>query len=85
MNLTGYTPNGHLFKAAPRLVWPIAESRATFRGVDAGAPAPLRKQAMLGDFRLPQRGIFAIFTSVLVGQWSSGPNARVEPSESAWP
>ena len=74
MNLTGYTPNGHLFTAAPRLVWSIAESRATIRGVDTGAPAPLPKQAVLGDFRLPQRGIFAIFTSILDGQSSSGAN-----------
>jgi hypothetical protein len=65
MNLTGYTPNGQRFTGIPRLIWPIMESRATIRGVDAGAPAPLPKQAMLGDFCIPQRGIFAIFTSVL--------------------
>jgi hypothetical protein len=67
MNLTGHTPNGHVFTAAPRLIWSIAESRATIRGVDAGGPAPLSKQAMLGDFHLPQRGIFAITTAVLRG------------------
>ena len=36
MNLTGCTPNGQVFTAAPRLIWSIAESRATIRGVDAG-------------------------------------------------
>ena len=65
MNLTGRTPNGHMFRAIPRSVWCIAESRATIRGVDAGTPAPLREQARLGDFYLPQRGIFAIFTVCL--------------------
>jgi hypothetical protein len=67
MNLTGYTPNGQVFTAAPRLIWSIAESRATIQGVDAGVPAPLPKQAMLGDFRIPQRGILAITTAVLRG------------------
>jgi hypothetical protein len=79
MKLTGYTPNGQLFTGIPRLIWSIAESRATIRGVDAGAPAPTTKQAMLGDFYVPQRGIFAIFTSVLEGQWTCRANACVEP------
>ena len=67
MKLTGHTPNGHGFTSIPRLIWSISESRATIRGVDAGVPAPLPKQAMLGDFHIPQRGIFAIVTSVLEG------------------
>jgi hypothetical protein len=79
MKLTGYTPNGQVFTGIPRLIWSIAESRATIRGVDAGAPGPLPKQAMLGDFCIPQRGIFAIFTSVLEGQGNGGANASVEP------
>ncbi len=83
MKLTGYTPNGQVFAAIPRLIWPIAESRATIRGVDVGAPAPLAKQALLGDFRIPQRGIFAIFTSVLEGQRNGGANSYVQPRQSA--
>jgi hypothetical protein len=83
MSLTGYTPNGQAFTAIPRLVWSIVESRATIRGVDVGVPAPLAKQAMLGDFRIPQRGIFAIFTSVMEGQRDGGANARGEPHRSA--
>jgi hypothetical protein len=67
MKLTGHTPNGQVFTRIPRLIWSIAESRATIRGVDAGVPAPLPKQAMLGDFYIPQRGIFAIVTSALEG------------------
>jgi hypothetical protein len=67
MRLTGRTPNGQAFTAMPRWIWRIAESRATIRGVDAGSPAPLAKQAMLGDFCIPQRGIFAVVTAVLEG------------------
>ena len=66
MNLTGRTPNGHEFTGIPRLIWSIAESRATIRGIDVGLPAPLPKQAMLGDLYIPQRGIFAIFNAVMV-------------------
>lgn len=68
MNLTGHTPNGHAFTAMPRLIWSIAESRAAIRGVDAGEPAPLPKQAMLGDLCIPQRGLFAMVTAVLEDQ-----------------
>lgn len=78
MNLTGRTPNGHTFMGIPRMIWRIAESRATIRGVDVGTPAPLDRQAMLGDFRIPQRGIFAVFTSVLAGQGSRGTSAHVD-------
>lgn len=67
MKLTGQTPNGHAFTAMPRRIWLIAESRATIGGIDAGEPAPLPKQAMLGDLCIPQRGIFAIVTAVLEG------------------
>jgi len=65
MRLTGHTPNGHRFTASPRLIWQIAESRATIRGVDAGPPGRLATQAVLADFRIPQRGLFAITTAVL--------------------
>jgi hypothetical protein len=67
MKLTCHTPNGQAFTGIPRWIWPIAESRATIRGIDAGVPAPLPKQATLGDFCIPQRGIFAIVTSILEG------------------
>ncbi|GEM_PF-926087 len=77
MNLTGRTPNGHAFMGIPRMIWRIAESRATIRGVDVGTPAPLDQQATLGDFRIPQRGIFALFTSVLEGQGNGGASGGV--------
>ncbi len=67
MKLAGHTPNGQAFTAMPRRIWRIAESRATIRGIDAGEPAPLPKQAKLADLCIPQRGIFAIVTAVVEG------------------
>ena len=58
LRLTGALPSGHQFKAAPRRVWSIPSGRATVEGVDLGPVGPLAEQARLGDFWLPQRGIF---------------------------
>jgi hypothetical protein len=60
MGLTGVTSNGQRFKANPYRIWRVAEAQATIRGEDAGAPAPLDEQERLGDFWLPQKGIFAM-------------------------
>lgn len=59
VRLRGATPNGPWFKAAPRKVW-RAGGRASLRGSDLGAPAPLAAQTGLGDFWLPQRGLFFV-------------------------
>jgi hypothetical protein len=58
MRLTGDMPNGQEFRAAPRQVWVIESSDAALRGEDLGALGPLPSQDRLGDFWLPQRGIF---------------------------
>jgi hypothetical protein len=58
LRLSGTMPSGHRFKAAPRRVWSISSSRAAVEGVDLGPIGPLAEQAKLGDFWLPQRGIF---------------------------
>ena len=58
--LQGATPNGPRFKAAPLRVWRLADTAASFRGEDLGDPAPLKRQARLGDFWLPQRGVFFV-------------------------
>lgn len=60
VGLTGATPNGQSFRANPRRLWTVEHSRATIDGVDLGPPGPLPEQARLGDFWLPQRGVFAI-------------------------
>lgn len=58
VRLRGRTPNGPRFKAAPLQVWRVVAGGATLRGEDLGELAPLDAQARLGDFWLPQRGIF---------------------------
>ena len=60
VGLQGITPNGQRFVANPRLMWAVTSSQATQRGDDLGRPGPLTTQAHLGDFWIPQRGIFAM-------------------------
>ena len=60
LNLTGFTPNGHRFIGAPRQWWLIESSHAVVDGVRLGPAGPLVNQASLGDFLLPQRGLFAV-------------------------
>ncbi len=60
IGLTGQAPNGQSFVANPKQIWSISSSIATLRGQDLGRIGPLQSQARLGDFWIPQRGIFAI-------------------------
>jgi hypothetical protein len=60
MGMAGTTPNGQRFAAAPWRIWTVSSSSATLRRVDLGSPLPLLRQAHLGDFWLPQRGLFAL-------------------------
>lgn len=59
IRLAGRVPNGQWFKAGPRQVWSVGGS-AVMHGVDLGEPAPLATQVRLGDFLLPQRGLFMV-------------------------
>jgi hypothetical protein len=58
--LTGLMPNGQSYRAVPSYVWSVTASRALLDGVDLGVPAPIRPQATVGDFRIPQHGLLAI-------------------------
>ncbi len=58
IKLRGRTPNGPRFKAAPMQVWRVAGGQAVVDDADLGTLAPLTEQARLGDFWLPQRGLF---------------------------
>ena len=60
IRLTGTAANGQRYMVAPKTVWAVAASRAMLRGEDLGPIGPLMRQARLGDFRLPQRGIGVI-------------------------
>lgn len=58
--MTGKTPNDQLFKASPQRMWIVESSQASIRGEDLGVIEPLPRQTRLGDFWMPQRGIFMI-------------------------
>ena len=60
LRLLGSTPNGQRFRVTPGSLWVIEQSRAQIGGVDLGVPEPLTPQAQLGDFLIPQRGLFVI-------------------------
>jgi hypothetical protein len=60
VGLSGTSPNGQSFLANPLAIWVIDDSRARLGAEDLGPPGPLDEQARLGDFWIPQRGIFAI-------------------------
>ena len=60
LGLQGKAPNGQQFIANPTRVWIIDRTDATLDGEAFGKPGPLPIQVQLGDFWLPQRGLFAI-------------------------
>jgi hypothetical protein len=60
IGLRGRVPNGQRFVANPRTMWAVTSSRVRMNGTDLGPPGPVRPQARLGDFWIPQRGILAI-------------------------
>lgn len=60
VSLTGCASNGQRFMASPRQAWMVATSHARVNGELLGPPGPLARQAFLGDFAIPQRGIFVI-------------------------
>lgn len=60
VKLTGLTSNRQPFDANPLRVWYVTGTRAVVEGHDLGPAGPLAQQAHLGDFYIPQRGIFAV-------------------------
>jgi hypothetical protein len=60
LGLTGRAPNRQRFIANPMLIWAVRSSTARMGDRDLGGVGPLPAQARLGDFWIPQRGIFAI-------------------------
>jgi hypothetical protein len=60
MRLTGVAPNGQHFVANPLHVWVARRSHARLHGSDLGAMGPVPEQARLGDFAIPQRGVFVV-------------------------
>lgn len=64
IGLTGRVPNGQSFAARPRQMWCVRESTARLAGHSLGRIAALPVQDKLGDFWIPQRGLFMIGSSL---------------------
>ena len=60
VQLTGTTSNRQHFDANPLRIWYVTDSHAVVEGEDLGPIGALAEQAHLGDFYLPQRGMFSI-------------------------
>jgi hypothetical protein len=60
VGLAGKVPNGQRFVANPRKVWLVVDASARLAGEGLGPIGALGEQARLGDFWIPQRGIFAL-------------------------
>ena len=60
VRMQGRAPNGQSFVANPLRMWTIDEAEATIKGEPFGPVGPVSPQAFLGDFAIPQRGIFVI-------------------------
>lgn len=58
LRLQGTSPNGQRFVANPTRIWIVDRTEATLDGQAFGTPGPLPVQARLGDFWIPQRGLF---------------------------
>jgi hypothetical protein len=60
VRLVGRAPNGQRFMSNPQRLWVVSRSCATVNGVPIGPPGALPEQVTLGEFAIPQRGVFAI-------------------------
>jgi hypothetical protein len=58
-------PTGGGFSGAPWAIWLVQSSRACIAGQDTGPSRPLDHTLMLGDVRVPRRGVFAATHAVL--------------------
>lgn len=59
LSFTGRAPAGHEFVIRPRALWRIAGAAAVIDGRDAGSITTPTRQASLGEFLIPSRGLFA--------------------------
>ena len=58
--LAGQVPNGQRFLLKPKHIWVIQSSTARMGNQDLGSVGALGVQTRLGDFWIPQRGMFVI-------------------------
>ena len=80
--MTGTAPAGQRFAVNPQRIWLIARPSARLGDQDFGPPRPLRQQARLGDFWIPQRGIFALGRAFFAGPSAKGRGTASSPDHS---
>jgi hypothetical protein len=56
--LSGQVPSGHSFKVCPERLWRVEATAAILGFEDLGPMGPLPEQANLGDFWIPNGGMF---------------------------
>jgi hypothetical protein len=64
IRLRGRVPSGQWFKLNPVYVWATTRVTATLRQERLGEPGPIAPQRRLGDFRIRNRGLFAVQRAV---------------------
>jgi len=64
LSLDGVTPNGQWFEANPKMIWFVTGGQAVLHGAGLGPFGSLVQQGSLGEFLIPQRGIFAVGQSL---------------------
>ena len=60
MRMVGAAPNRQRFQVVPTRIWRVSASTARIGGRDLGPIGPLDRQIGLGDFWMPQRGLFYV-------------------------
>lgn len=60
MRMAGAAPNRQRFQVVPTQLWRVAASTASIHGRDLGPIGALDRQSRLGDFWMPQHGLFYI-------------------------
>ena len=82
LRLQGRTPNGQHFVANPLHIWVARDSSARVDGSDLGTMGPAPEQAHLGDFAIPQRGVFVVGRAYFEDGRQAGSSARRSTSRS---
>jgi hypothetical protein len=85
LRLVGRAPNGQTFISNPSAIWLVSQSQAKIDEVDVGPPGPLPVQAELGEFLVPQRGVFAAGSALLESFDAGRHLAATSQSEAASP
>ncbi len=60
VSMSGAVPSGQAFRVAIKELWATTHVTAVLAGNDIGSPGRVPDQRWLGDFAVPNRGLFAI-------------------------